>query len=122
MGTPKCCTIKRVALLAVAQLSVGHCTVQHFRGGDRTLTVRVVRVEGVYPGGLRPPVLVLGLHQALVLGVRQQVGQRERLGVVELVAGPVKGTKVKMGVKTRLKCEENSHSLSLSLSLSLSRT
>ena len=42
-----------------------------------------MRVELVYPAGLRPPVRVLGLHQALVLRVRYQVGEEEGLLVVE---------------------------------------
>ncbi len=43
-------------------------------------------VKVVYPAGLRPPVLVLCLHEALVLSVRHQVRQSELLLVVELAA------------------------------------
>ena len=49
------------------------------------LTVAGVRVEPVNPRGLRPPVSVLGLYEALVLRVGHQVGEEEGLLVVELV-------------------------------------
>ncbi len=48
------------------------------------LTVRVgVRVESVYPAGLGPAVSVLGLYEALVLRVRHELLEQERLFVVE---------------------------------------
>ena len=45
---------------------------------DHSLTLSEMRIESVYPAGLRPPVAILGLHEAFVLRVRNQVRQLRR--------------------------------------------